>query len=270
MIEASSAVSIGNDTAEIMLERVLVGLDGNGDGILSDGRHELSLGLLNHVVYLGDFDLTVVLHETLVGNGMIGILGLGDHVVESSVVHAVGLPATIAALVHLDAVNTLLLRQLDRLLGSNGMSALHGTDSRKSPAGAASTLVLNRLNNTLGLSPINRSRKISDVEDLNLALLDGVLTCLVLLVNAKEARELLTLLSRHVRELVMSDSVSLSLVSIPRLDLLVDLSKQSLSHLKLFLSSVALAKELGPGVERSIELKLLLGQRRAGPLPRLK
>jgi len=137
VIELSSASGIVDDAALVELEWWLVGLNGNGDWVDSNGFFEcLGVPLLDlNIVRDGGSDLRSVVLAVIIGSG-VGIVLLGFEAIVLDVFEALSHQASAAAVVAVvgGAVNELLLGEGKELASGNGVAALNGGNGGESPA----------------------------------------------------------------------------------------------------------------------------------------
>jgi len=156
MVQVGTARS-SEDTRGIELEGGLVSLDGDGDGADSaDGGQQVGLGAGLDVLVRGQSGgLGAGLGARLL-DALVRVSGLlADAVLDDpleSVVHQTTVAAHVAR--RAGAVDQLLLRQRDQVLGGDGVSTLDGTGGGESPAAAALALVLDRGDGT-SLAPVD-------------------------------------------------------------------------------------------------------------------
>jgi len=125
----STAVSVGEDTAGVELEGELVGLDGNGERVVGEGRLHGRGGVS------GDVSPASGLHTSVVGGrvvaatvlGGVGVGSLRHGVVVLVVVEGEGSVTTIATEAKLNAINKLLLRKLVKSAISNAVVGFEGS-----------------------------------------------------------------------------------------------------------------------------------------------
>ena len=143
VVEVGSALVGGEDTGLVGLEDVLVGLNGDSEGLGVEGSHHLGWGGWGDVNVGGNSNigggaLVVSASASLAGAGGVWVDGLELGVVAILVV-LVGavLETTIAAVVavlDVGAVNELLLGEAQELARGNEVSTLEGTGGGESPA----------------------------------------------------------------------------------------------------------------------------------------
>jgi hypothetical protein len=156
VVEGGAALA-GHDAAVVELERALVSLDSDGDGLLGDGRNEgiLRVGLDVSVARDGGDVLAGGLASTL--GGSVRVRGLrADAAVGLDPLEGVVHQAAVAALVagRARAVNKLLLREGDKGASLDEVDTLDGAGGGEGPARAALALVLDGGDGTLG-NPVN-------------------------------------------------------------------------------------------------------------------
>jgi len=113
------------------LEDQLVSLNGNGDWLLGKGSLDLGLRLWGDVSVSGDSDSSVVDGSSLAGalGGSVWVSTLGDGSVGLPVSEGVLLKTSIASevsVLDVGTVNELLLGELKKLSGFDGVSSLKG------------------------------------------------------------------------------------------------------------------------------------------------
>ncbi len=217
MIELGTAVT-GEDTRGVELEVLLVGLDGNGNGLLGKGRHHGVIGVLLDVsVRLGG-DVGVLGALRLVtGTGLLGgtrgirVVGLSaDSSVLGSPVEGVVHKTTIAAhvlsaILAVVAINEVLLRERLKSTVLDLVGTLKGTSGGERPAGTALALVLHGGDGTLS-GPVNGGGGVLKVGR------GGVGELAVGLTGHKTELDVrAVLLNSKVRELVVAKSPGLAL-----------------------------------------------------------
>lgn len=166
------AALAGEDTRLVQLEGGLVGLDGDRDGLLSNGRHQSVDAVRSDVgVGLGGGTSDVGVTSLLAGAGLLGgtrgvrILVLSGNTTVlldegEGIIH----PATVAASIGTSDVarNQLLLREGEQVAILVVVSTLKSTSGGERPAGTALALVLHGGDGTLG-DPVNGRRQSRDV-----------------------------------------------------------------------------------------------------------
>jgi len=228
VVEVLTAAGSDNSTG-VELEGSLVGLDGDGQGLVDGGEFNLVDGGSNGLPSgdVGDNLALVILAAALVSS--VRIVGSGHKSIVSDVLEGVLHEATTAAHVVGVAVNHLLLRKLHELTSGDGMEALNGLNSREGPAGSALTLVVDGGDISFVL-PVDLLGDVTG-EVLGSLALSGVVGELVVL---------LSLLMGEVSHEVDADLVGV-VGSVELLDELEVLLEGSESELELLLGSVALA-----------------------------
>ena len=160
VVEVGAAGGGVHDTGLVHLEDELVGLDGDGGGGSGNGGLELGNGVSLDVVVGRDEDLLLG-GVGLAGAGDTGSRGVGVVSLELlggllEVLEGGVLPTTVATVGGLVAGDNLLLGEGKELAGLQEVSTLDGAGGRESPAGAASGLILDGVDGTLG-SPVDLS-----------------------------------------------------------------------------------------------------------------
>lgn len=166
------AALASEDTRLVQLESGLVGLDGDGDGLLSNGRHQSIDAVRSDVsVRLGGSRSDVGVSSLGAGARLLGgtrgvrVLVLsGDTTVLLDESERVVHPATVAASVGTTDVarNQLLLREGEQVAILVVVSTLKGTSGGERPARTALALVLHRGDSALG-NPVNSGRQGRDI-----------------------------------------------------------------------------------------------------------
>lgn len=160
------------DTRLVQLERGLVGLDSDRDGLLSNGRHQsvdavssdVGVGLRGRSSNVGVTSLGAGA-GLLGGTGSVRILVLsGDTTVLLDEGEGVVHPATVAASIGTTDVarNQLLLREGEQVAILVVVGTLKSTSGGERPARTALALVLHRSDSTLG-NPVNSGRQGRDI-----------------------------------------------------------------------------------------------------------
>jgi len=195
VVKRGTAGGAVEDTTGVHLEDVLVGLDGDGDGGLVNGSLELGDGVSGNVGVAGNLDLLEGLvglaGTSLAGAGGVGVVRLELLSVGLEVVEGVALPATVATVGGLVARDNLLLREGEEGASLEEVSTLDGAGGGESPAGTASSLVLDGVNGTLG-SPVDGVGEVGGIE------LNNVLGLVVLALVAEELLVLVVSPGGHV------------------------------------------------------------------------
>ncbi len=213
MVELSTALT-SEDTRLVELEVLLVGLDGDGDGLLGKSRHHSIVRLGGDVsVALGSdvgvrSALVLLALARLAGStrGVRVILLRADTTVLGSPVEGVVHETTVAAHV-LTTVLTVVTRH-EVLLGEGlkgsvlqEVSTLKSTSGGERPAGTALALVLDASDGSLG-GPVDRVGGGANLVHLGTSLLS---------VHEAKLNVLLVLLGAQVREVVVAQRVGLAL-----------------------------------------------------------
>lgn len=150
------------DTSGVELEGLVRGINGNRNRSLGDGNLEGRLRSLRDVLVRGQGGTNVGRVELArvgaSGGVRVGGLSINTMVVDD-VLEGLVHKSSVATLVSLvsGAIDKVLLRERDELLGLQEVSTLNGTSSRERPARSALTLVLDRGDGTM-VSPIPRGR----------------------------------------------------------------------------------------------------------------
>ena len=150
-------------TARIQLERILVRLDGNRDGLLRDSIHQSCVRVRGNIRkrgHRGD-DLRGLRRITGAVDSRVRIVGLRrDTAVVVDILECVVHQTAVAALVArgAGAIDELLLRKREQRTIREERGALEGARRGKRPAGAALALVFYGRNRAL-LSPVNGGGK---------------------------------------------------------------------------------------------------------------
>ena len=160
VVEVGTAGGGVHDAGLVHLEDELVGLNGDGSGGGGNGSLELGNGVGLNVGVRADEDLLLG-GIGLAGAGDTGSRGVGVVTLELlggllEVLEGGVLPTTVATEGGLVAGDNLLLGEGEELAGLQEVSTLNGAGGRESPAGAASGLILDGVDGTLG-SPVDLS-----------------------------------------------------------------------------------------------------------------
>ena len=140
VVKLGSAAGTSDNTTGVTLEGHLVGLNGNGDGLLGNGGLEGSAGLVSRDIVEGfNANVTSSFHVFVAGagntvSGGIRIRVLGDHRGLLGVLESVVHETTVATGVDGRALDELLLREGDEVAGGNEVSTLEGSGGGESPA----------------------------------------------------------------------------------------------------------------------------------------
>jgi len=216
VIQVGSA-STSEDTRLVELEGGLVGLDGDRDWLLVQGRHQsrvrgsgnISVGKRSNAsdLWLGG----VTGSASLGGARDVWIVSLSGKTTVlldpgEGVVH----PATVAAVVSTNwgalqvvAINQVLLREGLESTSLELVSTFQSTSGRERPAGAALALVLDTSDGTSG-DPVNRG---GEGRDVSRSLVDVGSLLLRIWTGETKANEGSPLIERHVGELVVAEGV---------------------------------------------------------------
>lgn len=265
MVKSGEAARIIDDATAVLLEGRAAGIDSHSNRLLGNGRLELILLVLRHIRVGRNANRTVVEREAAVAQGNVRVLLLGEHTGSLSVAEAVSLPATTAALVFGHAINALLLRKLDALASLDEVSALHGSDGREAPAGAAPALILDGLHGAF-LNPVDRSGQVGQIEADLVSIANRVRG-----IGTEETGQSVPLIRGPIRELVVSDLMHVLLIRVPLLNELVYLGEQLLAELVLLLGCVGLAMDLKVADKGSFQLTVgVVIAQHVSPLPRVE
>mmetsp|Transcript_7855 Transcript_7855/g.16541 ORF Transcript_7855/g.16541 Transcript_7855/m.16541 type:complete len:331 (-) Transcript_7855:224-1216(-) len=174
VVERGTAAA-GEDTTRVELEAELVGLDGDRDRLLGDGRHECLLALLDvGVARRGGARVRRAARDAGPGGAAARGVGVVRLLTEAAVAHDPlerGVhEAAVAARVSGVARHELLLRKAvpgrDVLVVRNGVGALEAASGREGPARAAAALVLHGGDLAL-VAPVERVRSIHALGELD-------------------------------------------------------------------------------------------------------
>lgn len=213
------AASARQHTRAVMLERRLVGLDGDGDWLLGDSVHERRDGALLDVGIGGRgrsrdglrFQRRIASGH-LTGATDIGVSILGDNAtVRLGPFECLVHPATVASVIQVIARHKDLLGERGEGASLDLVGSLESTGGGEGPTGSALSLVLDRSDGTGG-NPIDRVRALGG----GLAVHLGVLAKRRRL--GGKAHYLLPLRVGQVRELVEAHGKGLLFVAVVLLD----------------------------------------------------
>lgn len=130
MVNCSSASSgVGQDAGLVGLEVNSVGLNGDGDGLLSNSGLESGNAVGSDLGVVGNKhggSLGGVVNASTIG-GSVGVVRLEVGVVALEVSESTCLPTAIATEAGLNAINELLLGEGEKLAGGNLVSTFEGT-----------------------------------------------------------------------------------------------------------------------------------------------
>jgi hypothetical protein len=138
------------------LEAKLIGLDGHGDGLLSNGGLKSIDGVSGDSGPGGNVELVgvgAVVDASAICSG-VRVAGLSHRVVALVVNKGARLPATVATVAGLNTVNKLLLSEREQVAGLDLPGAFKSGNGGEGPAGTALTLVLDGVDGT-GVDPVD-------------------------------------------------------------------------------------------------------------------
>ena len=170
VVEVSTAFGTSDDTRGVVLEDGSVGLNGDGNGLLVEGRLECGGGFaLNGGVFGGTNSTGVGTSLARTVSASVSVVRLVSKFVGLGVFVSVVLPATVATTVTIAAraVNKLLLRERNELAGGNEVGTFETTSGGEGPAGTATTLILDGGDGTL-VDPVDASGKLLLRKDFGL------------------------------------------------------------------------------------------------------
>jgi len=137
MVEVIAALRAIQDTTFIVLEHILVSLDGNREGAFSSGGLHAVYVLSLNVNMTRRSDSLSTLEVVLFAVSVAASVGVGrfmNGVVFPVVVESFVFPAATAAIALGVAVDKLLLRELRKVTRGDFVATFHGLNSRESPA----------------------------------------------------------------------------------------------------------------------------------------
>jgi len=191
------------DSAGVELEGGVAGINGDGGGALADGRLQaifrtrLNIG---EALFCGSRVGGRVLASSVLSS--VGVGGLSvNTTIGNDVSHGLSHQTTIATLISLGirAVNQVLLRQGDQLVGSQEVAALNGASGGEGPAGTALALILDASDSTL-VSPVEGGGQI------NMKVLEGGGLVDIALRNTETSEHADKFIIGQITELVHSNS----------------------------------------------------------------
>jgi len=156
VIEFVTALGIAENTVFVELEDELVGLDRDGKGLSGkSGLHGVGAGSINtgETGGVSGGSLGGIVGASTVGT-KVGVGALGLSIVLLVVVEGSSLPATVATVADLDAIDELLLGEGSEVSVLDVVSTLKSTGGGEGPAGTALALILDGGDSTLS-SPVN-------------------------------------------------------------------------------------------------------------------
>jgi len=156
-----------DNTTSVELEDELVGLDGNGDGLLDEGSLH-GINVSNSDVGISSVGLVSLgrIESACSGDSLVRIVSFSFNTSLSSVFETITHQTTIAALISSNAINQVLFREGDEVLVVDEVETFEGTNGRESPAGTARSLVLDGGDGTLS-SPIDGGGEVLSSEGVD-------------------------------------------------------------------------------------------------------
>ena len=226
VVKSGTAGGSSDDTTGVVAEDVGGSINGHRHGAGVDGGLEGGKALGGDLGVRGGGDLAIggVVLAGLV-SGVVRVAALVLELVGGTVLEDVLLPATIAATAGRDAIDGLLLSEVEELARLDLVAALNGGGGGESPAGTARALVTDGTDGTLG-SPVDGGVELGLINEVGGGLELGH-------VLVSETAELGLLLLGHGGEHVVADGGGLGRNRVVGLD-------ESLSNLEEVLSEVVL------------------------------
>ena len=229
-----------------MLEDSLVSLDGHRHWLHAGSGLELRNRVASHISVAGDLNLT--LGRSLSASSVsasIWVSGFKLFSVGFSMLEGMGLPASLATIRGLIAIDKLLLRKTEELAGFKEVSTLDSAHSREGPARTAVALILDLVYGTLW-PPVLAWSEVGVIE-LDLVPLSS-------LSGTSVSEHGLSLTLGHGGEHVVLNSEGVARVRVDLSELSVLLSEELESEVVLLLSSVAETPLSHVGHELRVEL----------------
>ena len=257
VVKRGTAGSRVEDTRGVVLEDIGVGLNSNGDGVLSNSSQQsLTVVLLDILVALnGSLGLALSILALTIPSSVGVVLLRAETTVGNDVLESVVHQTTVATVRLGIAIDELLLRKVVEGTGLDGNDTFDGSDGRESPAGTAGTLVLDGVDGSL-LSPIDGLGEVLDVHG------DDVVGSHVLLHHATAGSGGLELVVGHISEGGETEGVGVTL-----LVLLIDeveVLREDGKSVSVLLLRVLLVELGDVGAELSLVVGVGVSQRKGG------